>query len=248
MITLANRGAIIAGTRRIGELLVQRLAREGVNVAVLYRNSREGAESQVQSAQELGVKAVAIEADLSNEGQVKAAVAEATAALGDVSFCVNLASNYPRASLDELDLETWEEGMSVARGTFLLGLHASRAMASNPGTTKGHLVFFGDWAAAETPYTDYLPYLTGKAAVHFMTRAFARELAPQGILVNAILPGPTARPADIDEGDWTAALANVPLLRESSAEDITEVITTLLRLETVTGESIRVDSGRHLAG
>ncbi len=60
--------------------------------------------------------------------------------------------------------------MSAAKGTYLLATHCARAMSWNAGPTRGHLIFFGDWAADETPYLDYLPYLTGKAAVHFMTR------------------------------------------------------------------------------
>jgi NAD(P)-dependent dehydrogenase (short-subunit alcohol dehydrogenase family) len=121
-------------------------------------------------------------------------------------------------------------------------------MAQNQGDTKGHLIFFGDWAAEETPYRDYLPYLTGKAAVHFMTRAFAVELASKGILVNAILPGPTEKPPDLSDHGWQIALDQAPLRRESSSEEIAEMVVTLLKLETITGETIRIDSGRHVAG
>jgi 3-oxoacyl-[acyl-carrier protein] reductase len=122
-------------------------------------------------------------------------------------------------------------------------------MQGNPGPTRGHIVFFGDWAAGETPYIDYLPYLTAKAAVHFMTRAFALELAPHGILVNTISPGPTVQdPALVSSAEWKAALAQTPLHRESSADEMAEMVATLLKLETMTGESIRVDSGRHIAG
>jgi NAD(P)-dependent dehydrogenase (short-subunit alcohol dehydrogenase family) len=110
------------------------------------------------------------------------------------------------------------------------------------------LIYFGDWAAGETPYTEFLPYLTAKAAVLFMTRAFALELAPHGILVNAISPGPTLRDVDVSEEEWREALAYAPLHRESSVEEMAELVVTLLKLETVTGEEIRVDSGRHIAG
>ena len=98
--------------------------------------------------------------------------------------------------------------MTGARGTFLMATHAARVMAGNKGDTRGHLIFFGDWAAGETPYHDFLPYLTGKAAMHFMTRAFALELAPKGILVNPILPGPTERPPDLSDSGWADALAS----------------------------------------
>jgi pteridine reductase len=221
---------------------------EGVNVAVLYRTSNAAADRQAELAREKGVKAVALQADLTDEAQVAHAVDRAREELGDVSFCINLASDYPRTPLEQLNSATWEAGMGAAKGTYLLATHAARAMSWNGGPLRGHLIFFGDWAADETPYLDYLPYLTGKAAVHFMTRAFGLELASRGILVNAILPGPTQKPPEMTDRAWQIVMDQTPLAMESSEEDIAELIVTLLRLETITGETIRVDSGRHLAG
>jgi len=243
MLSLSGKGAIVAGTRRVGAAVVERLAREGVRPAILYRNSREEAEHQAQAA-----GGVAIQADLTDEASVERAVLDAKRALGDLSFCVNLASDYPRTPFAKLDAAAWDRGVANARGTFLLALHAARAMFDNPGPTRGHLVFFGDWAANETPYLDYLPYLAGKATVHFLTRGFALELASQGILVNGILPGPTERPPDLSQAGWDKALAQTPLHRESSEEDIAAMIVTLLKLETITGENIRIDAGRHVSG
>jgi NAD(P)-dependent dehydrogenase (short-subunit alcohol dehydrogenase family) len=248
MLELSGRGAIVAGTRRVGAAVATRLAREGVGLAILYRSSREPAERLLEQVQGVGVPGSLIQADLTVEAEVAAAVRQAKADLGDVSFCVNLAADYPRAPLEALDTAAWEAGMGGALGTYLLAVHAARAMAANSGPTRGHLVFCGDWAAGETPYADHLPYLTGKAAIHFMTRAFARELAAQGILVNAVAPGPTEQAAGLSDAAWGRAVDYTPLHRESSAADIAEVVCALLRLETMTGETIRVDSGRHIAG
>jgi len=243
VLTLAGRGAIVAGTRRIGAVVVERLAREGVKIAILYRSSRVEAERQAKAC-----GGVALQADLTDEASVVSAVASAKQALGDLSFCVNLAADYPRASFAKLDAAAWEAGLAGARGNFLLALHASRAMLANAGPTRGHLIFFGDWAAGETPYLDFLPYLTGKAATQFMTRGFALEVARHGILVNAVLPGPTEPPPNMTKAGWAKALAQTPLHRESAEQDIAEMIVTLLRMETITGENIRIDSGRHIAG
>jgi 3-oxoacyl-[acyl-carrier protein] reductase len=243
VLSLAGRGAIVAGTRRIGATVVERLAREGVKVAVLYRSSRAEAERQARAS-----GGVALQADLTDEASVESAVASAREALGDLSFCINMASDYPRSSFEHLDAAAWEAGIAGARGSFLLGLHAARAMQANAGPTRGHLILFGDWAAQETPYLDYLPYLTGKAATHFLTHGFALELASHGILVNGILPGPTERPPDLSAGGWQKALAQTPLKRETAEDDIAEMILTLLKMETITGENIRIDSGRHIAG
>jgi NAD(P)-dependent dehydrogenase (short-subunit alcohol dehydrogenase family) len=247
MIELRGRGAIITGTRRFGATVARRLAHEGVRIALVYRSSKTEAEALQGELSPL-TQVVVIQADLADEAQVERVVQTAKAELGDVSFLVNLAFDYPRDPLDTLNAAAWDRGMAGAKANFLLAVHASRLIAHNEGATKGHLIFTGDWAADETPYSDFIPYLTGKAAVHFMTRAFGRDLADQGILVNCIAPGPTALGIGMTDVGWARAVGFTPLKRESSADDISEIIATLLRTETITGEVIRVDSGRHVVG
>ena len=190
-----------------------------------------------------------VQADLGVESDVKRAVAQVADELGDLTYVVNLASDFPHNPFETLDGKAWDQAMATARGAYLLAVHSARVMARNDGPTRGHIVMFGDWAAGETPYREYLPYLTAKAAVGFMTRAFAVELAPQGILVNTIAPGPTMRPPEISAESWREnVLASAPLGRESSALEMAEMVVTLLKSETITGETIRIDSGRHIAG
>lgn len=246
MLEIRGRGAIVAGARRVGATVVKRLAREGVSCAITYRSSRQEAEALLQEILPLTPEACVLQADLSSEDDCHRAVEEARQKLGDLSFCINLASDYPRVTFDKLDARAWDAGLAAARGSYLLGITAARVMMQNPGPTRGHLVLFGDWAAQETPYLHYLPYLTGKAAIHFLVRGLGKELAPHGILVNAVSPGPTQRPPDMSDSAWQAALDATPLRRESSAEEIAEIIAALLKMETVTGENIRVDAGRHL--
>ncbi len=248
MLDLRGRGAIIVGARRVGAVVAERLSADGVNLAIVYRRSKDEAQQLLDRVRPLAERSIVLQADLGVEADVARAVTEARESLGDLSICLNLAADYPRAPFEDLDEAAWDRGMAIAKGNYLLALHASRAMLSRPGPTRGHLIFFGDWAAAETPYRDFLPYLTAKAAIHFMTRAFALELAPQGILVNAILPGPTARPPEVSEAEWAEALAQAPLHRPSAADEISELIATLLKSETITGETLRVDSGRHIVG
>lgn len=248
MLELAGRGAIVTGTRRIGAVLAKRLAGEGIRPAIVYRSSQRVAEELSDSLRATVDRVALIRADLTVESDVRNAVETARTELGDLSICVNLASDYPRTPFEALDGQSWDGAMATAKGAYLLALHAGRAMMQNQGATRGHIVFFGDWAAGETPYHDFLPYLTAKAAIHFMTRAFALELAPHGVLVNTISPGPTARPPDATDEEWREALASAPLHRESSIDEMAELLVTLLKLETVTGENIRVDSGRHIVG
>jgi NAD(P)-dependent dehydrogenase (short-subunit alcohol dehydrogenase family) len=244
---LKNKGALLVGTRR--ERVAKRLAEEGVNLAIVYRRSKDEAESLQKAVSPLVNKTALMQADLSVEDDVRRIVEDAKLQLGGLHFVINLASDYPRATFETLDSDTWDRAMATAKSSFLLAVHAGRQLSQNPGNSRGHIVMFSDWAAGETPYIDYLPYLTAKAAVDFMTRGFANELAAQGIQVNSIAPGPTMRPPEISEQIWQDdVLAKAPLKRESSVEDIAEIIVALLKSETITGETIRIDSGRHLAG
>ena len=249
MLKLRGRGAILVGTKRIGGVVARRLAREGVNLAIVYRSSRKEAERLNSEAVELTERTALIGGDLSDEDDVARIVKTTRDSLGDLSFVVNLAAGFPRNPFETLDGAAWDAAMSFAKGNYLLNVHAARVMMGNEGPTRGHIVQFSDWAAWETPYKDYLPYLTAKAAIDFMTRSFAVELADAGILVNAIAPGPTMRPPEFSESSWQRdVLDKTPLKRESSPDDMAEIIVSLLSSESITGQVIRVDSGRHLAG
>jgi NAD(P)-dependent dehydrogenase (short-subunit alcohol dehydrogenase family) len=246
---IRNKGALLVGTRRVGERVAMRLADEGVNLAIVYRRSKDEAEKLQRTVASLVDKTALLQADLSSENDVQRIVDDSADQLGGLQFVINLASDYPRAPFDTLDSDSWDRAMATAKSSYLLAVHAGRKLSKNTGRSRGHIVMFSDWAAGESPYTEYLPYLTAKAAVDFMTRGFAKELAASGVQVNAIAPGPTMRPPEISEQIWQDdVLAKAPLKRESSPDDIAEIIVALLKSETITGETIRIDSGRHLAG
>lgn len=242
-----RKAALIAGTKRVGQVVAHRLAADGINLAIAYRSSATEAQQLAESIS--NVETTLIQADLNDEQQTMAAVLETVSALGRLDYVINLASDYPYAPFDSLDGEAWDRAMDTAKGSYLLGIHAARQMRQNEGPNRGHIILFGDWAAEETPYNDYLPYLTAKAAIHFMTRCLAAEVAPFGIRVNAVAPGPTMRPPEITPAEWDAAIAaKAPLQQESSVNDIAEIIATMIKTSSITGEIIRVDSGRHIRG
>ena len=242
-----SKVALIVGTKRVGQIIAHRLAQEGISLAIAYRSSVAEAQNLADSI--TNVETALIQVDLNDEDQVMGAVKETISALGRLDYVVNLASDYPYAPFESLDGAAWDSAMGTARGSYLLGVHAAREMRQNEGPNRGHIILFGDWAAEETPYNDYLPYLTAKAAIHFMTRCLAAEIAAFGIRVNAVAPGPTMRPPEITPQDWDKDIAaKAPLQQESSAEDIAEIIASLLRTSSITGEIIRVDSGRHIRG
>ena len=178
----------MVGTKRVGAVVARRLAQAGVRLALSYRGSKRAAQ-QLQAELAPITRTCLVQADVSRPEDVVRLIRTVREQLGDLSFLVNLASGFPRAPLESLDAAAWEAAEPAARANYLLAVHASRSMRRNSGPTRGHLIFFSDWAAGGTPYRNYLPYLTSKASIDFMTRAFAVELAPHGILVNAIAPG-----------------------------------------------------------
>ena len=249
MLELANKGALLIGSKRIGSIIGHRLAAEGMNLGIVYRKSRTAAEQLYRDVTPMTKRICLLQGDMGVEADVKRVIELALQELEGLSFIINLASEYPKNPFHTLTTKEWDESMNAAKASYLLSVHGARTMMNNPGPTRGHIILFSDWAAKNTPYRDYVPYLTSKAAIDFMTRAFAVELAPHGILVNAIAPGPTIRPRGISKRNWEQnVVGQTPLTRESSAEDISEMVITLLKSETITGETIRIDSGRHLAG
>ena len=250
MIDLKGKGALIFGAKRVGRVIADRLAQERVNLAIGYRSSLVEAQTLHTLVAGRVERACLVQGDLAVEEDAARVVSEARQQLGGLHFVINLAAEFPFTPFDTLDGKAWDRAMGMAKGSYLLSIHAARALRQNPGRTKGHIILFGDTSARNTPYRHYLPYLTSKAAIEFMTRALAVELASDGILVNAISPGPTMRPSDIPEDEWLndVVARTTPLRRESSPEDMAEVVVALLRSESITGEGIRVDAGNHLAG
>src|SRR5262245_42174959 len=108
MLELKGRGVIVVGARRVGQTVVERLAREGVRPAIVYRRSREEAESLQQQVAPLVERSCLVQADLTIEEDVQRAVATAKQELGDLSFAINLASDYPYHPFEELNAEAWE--------------------------------------------------------------------------------------------------------------------------------------------
>ena len=110
------------------------------------------------------------------------------------------------------------------------------------------IVNFSDWTArsGRPRYRGYLPYYVAKAGVIALTEALALELAPDNILVNAIAPGPIIAPDDLSDEDRRAVEEATPLGRWGGATEIAKGVLALLESDFVTGETLRIDGGRHV--
>ena len=241
---------LITGGRRVGADLARRLAARNANVAMTYNTSRDAIERTTTALQdEFGVKAVAVQADLSDPDQAQNAVDATISAFGRIDALVNMASIFPRTPFETLKPADFDRNIAAnLAGPYHTAVAVGQAMLKqSPGKDgfKGRIVNFGDWAL-DRPYRDYLPYLVAKGGLKTMTLALAAELAPH-VTVNMIQPAMIDPPPDMTADDIAQVIAATPLRRVGSPADVNELILYLLYATSfVTGTCIRVDGGRFL--
>jgi NAD(P)-dependent dehydrogenase (short-subunit alcohol dehydrogenase family) len=112
----------------------------------------------------------------------------------------------------------------------------------------GRIVTFSDWVArsGRPRYREYLSYYVAKAGVIALTEALALELSDDRILVNAVAPGPIVPPPELSETEVQQVAAATPLGRWGGEIEVAKVVIALVETDFITGETIRVDGGRHV--
>ena len=243
---LDDRVALITGGRRIGAVVATELARGGADVASVYHRSKAEAEETARAVEALGRRAAILQADLRKPDDCQRVVDETVDRLGRLDVLVNMASLYVRKPFDELTVEDWDNQLAVdARAAWLCARAAVPHMRRSRG---GRIINFGDWVArsGRPRYTGYLPYYVAKAAVIALTEALALELAADQILVNAIAPGPIVAPEDTSDEEFAGVERATPLGRWGGEVEIAKAVLALIDSDFITGETIRIDGGRHL--
>lgn len=230
----------------MGAALAEQLARRGVDVALTFSRSRDEAERAAEAVRRYGRRAHVLAVDLSQVEACAAAVTSTVDALGRLDVLVNMASVYLRRPLDDLEWADWAAPLNVdLRGSFACARAAIPHMRRQGG---GHIVNFSDWVAksGRPRYRGYLPYYVAKAGVIALTEALALELAEDGILVNAIAPGPIIAPTELTDQEVKAVEDATPLGHWGGELEIAKTVIALLESDFITGETIRVDGGRHV--
>jgi NAD(P)-dependent dehydrogenase (short-subunit alcohol dehydrogenase family) len=245
-VDLTNRTALITGGKRIGAALAAELAGRGMDLALSYNRSRAEAETAAAVVQAAGRRAHVYQADLSVGAEAETLVNRAAADLGRLDVLVNMASVYSAVPFQDTSERIWDSVVDVdLKAAFLCARAAVSHMRAAGG---GRIVNFTDWVArsGRPRYKGYLPYYVAKHGVIALTEALALELAPDRILVNAVAPGPVLAPPGTTEEEYQAVEAATPLGRWGGAEEVVKTVLLLIETEFITGETIRVDGGRHL--
>lgn len=243
---LHNTVALITGAKRIGATVAEELARRGVSIALSYSRSKVEAELAAEHVRAVGVAAAAFEADLTSPDACRALVAATVNAFGRLDILIHMASVYTARPFDQLTDEDWAAAANVdLRSAFLCAQAAVPHMRAQGG---GRIITFSDWVAksGRPRYTGFLPYYVAKAGVIALTEALALELASDKILVNSIAPGPIVAPEGTTGDERLAVERATPLGRWGGEIEIAKTVLALLDSDFITGETIRVDGGRHI--
>lgn len=239
------------GGRGIGAATARLLAGDGWDVCITYLQDADAADAVVESCSAAGVRAVAAQADVAVEADVVALFNTVDAALGPVGALVNNAGIVgPKARLDEFDGDRLNRMFAVnAVGPFLCAREAVRRMSTRHGGRGGVIVNVSSAASRLGSPGEYVDYAASKGAIDTMTIGLAKEVACEGIRVNAVRPGliETEIHASGGQPDRLDRLRTaIPMQRPGAADEVANAIVWLCSdaASYVTGALLDVSGGR----
>jgi NAD(P)-dependent dehydrogenase (short-subunit alcohol dehydrogenase family) len=241
---LKGKTVLITGAaKRIGREIALEMARAGADVAITFNTSDREARRTIVELASLGVRAVALKCDVRDELNVKEMIAEVRSELGGIDILVNNAGAYETVEFEKLTVEQWDEMFAAnTRGAFLVSKHAAKELRKR----KGRIINIGSLGGIR-PWATHVDYCSSKAALHMLTQAMAKALAPE-IVVNCVAPGMI----DLGEKKPSAAMKKftekTPMQRNGRAQDVAIAVRFFAATsQFVTGQILAVDGGLGLA-
>jgi len=237
-----KRALVTGGSRGIGAAIVKRLASEGADVALTYSSSPGRAEEVVKTAQDLGVRAVAIQADSADAGAVAGAVEQTVKELGGIDILVNNAGVALMAPLSDFKLEDFDKTFSInVRAVFVATQAAAKHMQEG-----GRIINIGSTNAERMPFQGGAVYAMSKSALQGLVQGLSRDLGPRGITINNVQPGPVDTELNPATGPFAETLKGLMALpRYGTVEEIAAMVAYLAGPEAayVTGANLMIDGG-----
>jgi len=242
---LEGKVALVTGASRgIGRTIALELGRKGAKVAVNYAGNEAKAEEVVKELQDLGVEAIKIQADVSDEASVKEMIKMVISAFGSLDILVNNAG----ITRDNLLMRMKEEEFDAVintnlKGVFLVTKAVTRQMMKQ---RAGRIVNVASIVGV-SGNPGQANYVAAKAGVIGLTKTTAKELASRNILVNAVAPGfiSTDMTDELSEEQKKAMLSMIPLARFGEPEDVAKVVRFLASEDAdyMTGQTLHIDGG-----
>lgn len=241
--TLPKTALITGAAKRIGRAVALRMAGEGFDIGVHYHTSKADAHSLVDELRSLGVKAHALQADLSDETSINSLIPKAVEVLGSVSVLINNASIFADDRLANITGASFAQHFNT---NLLAPLLLSKAFAAQSPLPRDAVIINVIDQRVLKPSPPFLSYGLSKAALWHATRTMAQDLAPD-IRVNAVGPGPTLKSIHQSHEDFDAEALATLLQKPTSPLDVAQAVIYLIKASCVTGQMICVDSGQHLS-
>jgi glucose 1-dehydrogenase len=255
---LKGQKALVTGANSgIGKAVAIALGQAGADVVVNYVAGEDTAKEVVDTISGFGVRALAIHADVSNEGQVQAMFQQMIAAWGTIDILVNNAGLQRDAALDQMTLTQWNTVIGVnLTGQFLCAREAvrefkRRGVVKEVSRSAGKIICMSS-VHEVIPWAGHVNYAASKGGVMLLMKSIAQEVAPHQIRVNSICPGAIRTPINTEAWDtpeaYQALMKLVPYNRIGEPDDIgrTAVFLASDMADYITGASIFVDGGMTL--
>jgi len=246
---LGKVALVTGGAVGTGRSIALKLARRGCHVAVNFFRSKDDADATVAEVRKLGVNAMAVHANITNDAISRRMVRDAVSELGHLDILINNAginSVIPHADLEAVKEEDWEKQILVnLRGPF----YTTRAAVSALRASRGVIVNVSS-SAGVNAIGHSLPFCAAKAGLNNMTLALARALAPE-IRVNAVAPGFIDNTRAWHEHPMydevkRQSVERSPLRRVCQPDDVATAVVDLVAADMVTGQIVLVDGGMSL--
>ncbi len=238
---------VTGGNGGLGQRICHALAKEGAHIAVMYAQSREQGEAVAKElAATYQVNAAAFGCDITDQAQVEALVAAVHKQFGRIDILVNDAAfnkSVPFPDLDSMSMELWDKIMAVnLTGPMRLTKAVAPIMKAQG---CGRMVNISS-VAGLTPSGSSIAYAISKAGLIHLTRCMAVALAPE-VLVNCVAPGlleGTRATANLRPEQVTNSASSSLLKKAADKDDCADMVVTMCRTETMTGQTIVIDAGR----
>jgi NAD(P)-dependent dehydrogenase (short-subunit alcohol dehydrogenase family) len=237
---LSGKTVLVTGAaKRLGRAIALAAAENGADVAITYRESGREARTVIAELARHGVEALAVRCDVMEELSVREMVKEIVKELGGIDILVNNAANYETVEFEKITVAQWDAIFaSNTRGPFLVSREALPYIRKR----RGRIINMGSLGGLR-PWATHVHYCSSKAAVHMLTKAMAKALAPQ-ISVNAVAPGMIDLGEKAAEAFFKKTAKQTPMQRSGSAADIAAAVMFFATgPQFITGQVLAVDGG-----
>lgn len=221
---LKGKVAWITGGKRVGIRVAEALAQHGADLVISYNKSKRESEEAQEKAKKYGIKVFIVQTDVSSRKSVADSVNKIKKEFGKIDIMVLMASIFSKMKLDDVTEKDMLDNFKVhALGTFWPVQLGLSLMAKG-----SHVITISDKTVLGKVYLDYFPYNVTKGTVAYMTRALAYELAPKGIFINSIAPGPVLKSEGLSGQEWKKirkeSMINYPITDEEAVREFAKLV------------------------